>query len=343
MKKSAISHQPSCAAFWVKAIAEALQSEGLDLPSLFAEAGLEFAALKDPYARFASDKVCLLWQLAVARSGNPTLGLAGSQIAKPASFDVVGYSMMSAPTVLGALERIARFISIVNDAAIIAVKEAPEGFRVTLQIFADQQQPVPRQRFAFDFMAFLSFCRWVTIRDLRPVALELTFAPSADLAAYGDAFKCPLRFNAPVNALLLSASDVMLPLPTAHQMLAEIHERIAAKHIQQLQTSPTRLRVHAILIRCLSDGEPTRAKVANAMAMGERTLQRRLDAEGTSFHQVLDETRRELAEHYMNRNDLSLAEAAYLLGFGDQSSLFRASKRWFGTSPRRRRPPDPPP
>src|SRR3984893_14023303 len=240
MKKSAISHQPSCAAFWVKAIAEALQSEGLDLPSLFAEAGLELAALKDPYARFASDKVCLLWQLAIARSGNPTLGLASSQIAKPASVDVVAYTMMSAPSVLGVLERIARFVSIVSDAAFITVKEAPEGFRVTLKISAGQQ-PVPWQQFAFDFMAFLSFCRWVTIRDLRPVALELTFAPSADLAAYGDAFKCPLRCNAPANALLLSPSDVRLPLPTAHQMLAEIHDRIAAKHIQQLHTSPTRL------------------------------------------------------------------------------------------------------
>ena len=88
MTTSATSHQPSCAAFWVRAIAEALESEGLDLPSLFAEAGLELAALKDPYARFASDKVCVLWQLAVARSGNPTLGLTTSQIAKPASFAV---------------------------------------------------------------------------------------------------------------------------------------------------------------------------------------------------------------------------------------------------------------
>ena len=341
MTRSTNSNQPGCAAFWVKAIAEALETEGLDLPSLFAEAGLDLAALKDPYARFASDKVCLLWQLAVARSGNPTLGLARSRIAKPASFDVVAYTMMSAPSVLGVLKRIARYIGIVSDAALITIKELPEGFRVTLQISGDRH-PVPWQRFGFDFMTFLSFCRWVTMHDLRPIALELTFAPSADLAAYEDAFKCPLRYGAPANAILLSASDVMLSLPTANQMLADIHERLAEKHIQQLHTSPTRLRVHAVLTRCLSDGEPTRAKVANAMAMSERTLQRRLEAEGTSFHQVLDEARRDLAEHYMNRSDLSLADTAYLLGFSDQSSLFRASKRWFGTSPRRRRPPDPP-
>jgi AraC-like DNA-binding protein len=68
--------------------------------------------------------------------------------------------------------------------------------------------------------------------------------------------------------------------------------------------------------------------------LSERTLQRRLEAEGTSFQRLVDDTRRELARQYFDQTDTSLADAAYLLGFGDRSSLFRASKRWFGTSPR---------
>ena len=244
--------------------------------------------------------------------------------------------MMSAPNLLGVLERIVRYVRIVNDAALVTVKRDSEGFRLTLQI-STGQQPMPWQRFGFDLMAFLSFCRWVTTSDLRPIALELAFAPSADLEPYEDAFKCPVRFNAVANALLFSPSDVRLPLPTAHHVLAEIHERIAAEHLQQVDSSPTRRHVHAVLTRCLSDGDPTRAKVAKAMALSERTLQRRLKAEGTSFQHVLDDTRRELAERYMTRSDLSLADIAYLLGFDDKSSLFRASKRWFGTSPGHRR------
>src|SRR5271166_124465 len=336
MKRTAISDQPSCAAFWVRAVAEALRPEGLDLPALFAEAGLELAALKDPDARFASDNISILWHVAVARSGNPTVGLAGAQIAKPAAFDVVAYTMMSAPSLLGVLERIVRYVRIVSDAARVDVNKDPEGFRLTLEI-AHGRQHVPWQRFGFFLMTFLSFCRWVTARDLRPIALELAFAPSADMEPYKGAFKCPLRFNAPSNGLLLSPSDVMSPLPTAHQVLSEVHERIADKHLQQVETSPTRLRVLAIILRRLSDGEPTRAKVAKAMAMSERTLQRRLTEEGTSFQQVLDDARRGLAEHYMGRDDVSLADIAYLLGFLDKSSLFRASKRWFGTSPGHRR------
>src|ERR1700722_13777399 len=152
MTRSAISQQPSCAAFWVRAVAEALESEGLDLPALFAEAGLEFAALENPDARFASDNVSLLWQLAVARSGSPTLGLARSQIAKPANFDVVAYTMMSSPSLLEVLKRIVRYMSIVNDAALVTLNEEPDGVRLTMRISAGQR-PVPWQRYAFDFMA----------------------------------------------------------------------------------------------------------------------------------------------------------------------------------------------
>jgi AraC-like DNA-binding protein len=129
----------------------------------------------------------------------------------------------------------------------------------------------------------------------------------------------------------------MLPLPTAHDLLAEVHDAIADEHVRQVNPPPIGLRIRSLLTRRLPEGEPTRAAIARAMAMSERTLHRRLEAEGTSFQKILDSARRDLAERYMDRKDLSLAEIAFLLGFSDQSSLFRASKRWFGTSPGQRR------
>src|SRR5262249_19311582 len=198
-------------------------------------------------------------------------------------------------------------------------------------------QPVPRQRFEFDLMTVLSFCRWVTNRDLRPLALELRFPPPADLQPYQDAFKCPLRFKAPANALLFASADVISPLPTAHPLLAEVHERLASERLQRLDHVQILSRVRAAIIRCLPDGEPLRTAVAAALEMSERTLQRRLEAEETSFQRLLDDTRRELAQQYLGQTEVSLADACYLLGFRDLSSFFRMSKRWFGTSPRQYR------
>jgi len=328
--------QHSCAAFWVKGIAETLKAGGLDVPALFDEAGLDTEALSDPDARFPTERVSLLWQLAVARSGNPAIGLLTSNVVRPASFDVVAYTMMSSPNLLGTLKGVARYVGIVSDAASLAVTEGHDGCRMTLELFGGGQ-PVPRQRFEFDLMTILSFCRWVANRDLRPLALELRFPPPADPQPYRDAFKCPLHFNAAVNALLFAGADVIAPLPTAHPLLAEVHERLASEHLQRLDHAQTSSRARAAILRRLADGEPRRAEIAKELEMSERTLQRRLEAEGTSFQRLLDDTRRELAQQYLGQTDFSLADACYLLGFRDLSSFFRMSKRWFGTSPRQYR------
>ena len=194
-------------------------------------------------------------------------------------------------------------------------------------------QPVLRQRFEF-LMTFLSFCRSVTTHGLRPLAVELRFPPPADLQPYQEAFKCPLRFDASANALLFSRADVTSPLPTAHPLLAEVHERLAGEHLQRLDHAQMSSRVRAAIIRHLPHGEPRRTEIASALEMSGRTLQRHLEAEGTSFERLLDDTRRELAQQYLGQTYVSLADATYLLGFRTQSSFFRASKRWFGTSPR---------
>ena len=325
--------QTTCAAFWVKSIAETLEAAGLDTHALFEQAGLERAAMSDADARFPTEGISLLWQLAATRSGNPAIGLTNSSVVRQGSFDVVAYAMMSSANLLGSLERAVRYVDILSDAATLTLADDREGHRLILELFGGKH-PVPRQRFEFDLMTLLSFFRWITNRDLRPLAFELRFPPPADPQPYQDAFKCPLRFNAPVNALLFARTDATLPLPTAHPELAEMHERIASEHLQRLDPAQTCHRVRAVIIRHLPDGEPRRPKIATILGMSERTLQRRLTAEGTSFQRLLEDARRELARHYLGQREVSLADTAYLLGFSDQSSFFRAARRWFASSPR---------
>jgi len=325
--------QPTCAAFWVKSIAETLETAGLDTYALFEQVGLELAALSDPDARFPTEGISLLWLLAVTRSGNPAIALASSSVVKPGSFDVVAYAMMSSQNLLGILERAVRYVDILSDAATLTITDDDEGHRLILELVGGKH-PIPRQRFEFDLMTILSFCRWVINRDLRPLALELRFPPPANVQPYQDAFKCPLRFNAPVNALLFARADVNLPLPTANVELAEMHERVASEHLQRLDPAQTCHRTRAVIVRHLQDGEPRRPKISTILGMSERTLQRRLAAEGTSFQGLLDDTRRELARHYLGQRSVSLADIAYLLGFSNQRSFFRASRRWFSSSPR---------
>ena len=103
--------------------------------------------------------------------------------------------------------------------------------------------------------------------------------------------------------------------------------------LDHLGQSLTSTRVRTEVARVLHRGEPRREDVAARLHLTDRTLQRRLQAESVSYQQLLDDTRCELARQYLCDERRSLAEVADLLGFADQSNLFRACKRWFGLPP----------
>jgi AraC-like DNA-binding protein len=319
-------------ATWVRGIAEMLAAEGLDVRALFAAAGIDPATLEAPGARLSTEKISRLWELAAERSGNPAIGLGQHEAARPASFDVVGYAMMSCANLLAAFERLIRYLLILSDALTMNLSKEHRGYRITFELIGGNR-PVPRQRIEFIVVTLIGFCRWVSGREVPPLAIELPYPAPADLAPYRAAFRCPMSFEAPATSLLFAHADLTVPLPTSNPLLAELHERFAGEYLQHFDHAQTSYRARDVIIRRLPDGEPRRDKVAGELCMSERTLQRRLEEEATSFLQLLDDTRRELAEQYLGRLHLSLAQAAYLLGFADQSSFFRACRRWFDLSP----------
>ena len=320
------------AAIWVKGIAEMLAAEGLDARALLVEAGIDPAATEAPGARLPTEKISRLWELAAGRSGNPAIGLAQHDVARPASFDVVGYAMMSCKDLRSAFERLIRYLLILSDALTMTMTEEGAGHRVSFVLFGGET-PVPRQRIEFIFITVIGFCRWITGREIHPLSIELVYPTPADLAPYRAAFRGSVAFEAPRNSLLFAAADMFAPLPTSNPVLAELHERFAGDYLRHFDHAKTSYRTREVIIRRLPEGEPRRDQIAAELCMSERTFQRRLEEEKTSFVQLLDDTRRELAEQYLGRLNLSLAQAAYLLGFADQSSFFRACRRWFHLSP----------
>jgi len=319
-------------AVWVRGIVDMLTAEGLDAPALLAAAGIVPATLDAPDARLPTEKISRLWELAAERSGNPAIGLAQHDVVRPASFDVVGYTMMSCANLRGAFERLIRYLLILSDALTMTVSDERGEYRMTFELFGGDRQ-VPRQRIEFIFITVIGFCRWISGRDVQPLAIELAYPAPADPVPYRTAFRCPVAFDAPRNSLLFSNTDLATPLPTSNKQLAELHERFAGEYLRHFDHAQTSYRAREVIIRRLPDGEPRRDEIASELCMSERTLQRRLEEEATSFIQLLDDTRRELAGQYLGRLQLSLAQTAYLLGFADQSSFFRACKRWFGLSP----------
>ncbi|HKR40407.1 MAG TPA: AraC family transcriptional regulator [Paraburkholderia sp.] len=320
-----------CAA-WVKGTAQLFQAEGLDADAVFIDAGLDMNALSKPEVRFAPDEISLLWEIAVARSGNPALGLAVEPSATPPSFDEIAYVMMSSSTLRTALANMVEYTLVVSNAAEILLHEDSGGLSVTMSVVGNER-PVPRQRIEFMLITILNFCRWLTGRDLRPLAADFTSPEPSEMQAYLQAFRCPMHFNAPIHRLLFAREDVDQPLPTYNPKLAEVHQRYVSEHQHRLENSSFSFKARGFIIPKLSGGDLQRGEVAKAMHMSERTLQRRLQEEGTSFQQLVDDIRRELARDYLSENKVTLRQTAFLLGFSDQSTFFRACKRWFEMSP----------
>ena len=146
-----------------------------------------------------------------------------------------------------------------------------------------------------------------------------------------------MLFGQPANRALLRKADLALALSARDAAMACLHERLLDEALERLEGASVSHQVRRLLVAGLAGTEPRREQVAATLNLSDRTLQRRLLAEHTSFQQLQDDTRRELAQQYLCQPRSSVKQVADRLGFEDQSNFFRACKRWFGESPARYR------
>ncbi len=325
--------QRSSSSTWVKGLLEMFASRGVDVPCLVQAADIAPERMENPDERFTADEVSRLWELAVARSGDPTLGMDRELTLRHVNFDVVGYAMLSSPDLRSALAAFGRNLALISDVATFQVVPAAQGNAWLEFGHTGNTRPVPRQRFAYGLLSLLTLSQWLTRREVQPLAAEFKFPAPPERGAYASAFACPIRFDSHENRLLLAAADLATPLPSRNPWMLALHEQVMETRLAGLGHANISYRVTSEIVRRLHRGEPRREDVAASLALADRTLQRRLHAENTSFQQLLDEARRELASKYLAEPRYTLCQVADLLGFGDSSNFFRACRRWFGMPP----------
>ncbi|WP_457675528.1 helix-turn-helix transcriptional regulator, partial [Thiolapillus sp.] len=147
-------------------------------------------------------------------------------------------------------------------------------------------------------------------------------------------FQCPVEFDAPVTTFDLGTEEADRPRSSSHAQLSLVHDQLMREYLNNLDKDNIVERVKAAIVDQLPSGHISDALIARTLFMTERTLQRRLQAEGTTFKSLLTEVRQELADQYIRDSRLTLQEISFLLGFAELSSFSRAFKRWNGLSPR---------
>lgn len=194
------------------------------------------------------------------------------------------------------------------------------------------------------------YTRWLARRDLPLRALAFPHAdPGPAARARLDAFfGVPVSFGAPVTCAWFDADLLAQPIPGADAALRPVLERhaeqlLAARERALAASGPAAAlpeQVRRLIAERLEHDGARIPAVAQALGLSARTLQRRLAEAGTHFQALLEATRRELADQYLQDPALTLTEVAFLLGYAEQSSFTHAYRAWHGCAPQqaRRRP-----
>ncbi|MHA7584080.1 helix-turn-helix domain-containing protein [Paenibacillus vandeheii] len=158
--------------------------------------------------------------------------------------------------------------------------------------------------------------------------------PMGDVKALEDYFGCPIRMGAACNRLTLHRKDLDRPFLSYNEELLEILTPILDRSLDEQQGSRSISEmVKWIMKRSLTGGRPDIQIIAKELGMSDRTLQRRLTDENTSFKHLLTQARHEQARAYLADPTLDIKEVAFLIGYEDQNSFYRAFRSWEGDTP----------
>ncbi|MGO0061255.1 helix-turn-helix domain-containing protein [Brevibacillus fluminis] len=152
----------------------------------------------------------------------------------------------------------------------------------------------------------------------------------APLEAY---FGCPIRIGATSNRLTLHRRDLDRLFLSYNNELLEILTPVLDRSLDEPFSRSVAEMVKWILKRSLAGGRMTIQAVASELGMSDRTLQRRLIDERTTFKQLLTQARHEQAREYLADPKLDIKEVAFLIGYEDQNSFYRAFRLWEGATP----------
>ena len=267
----------------------------------------------------------------VSRTGDADIGLKAGQLMCLGSGGVLEYAMHSAASVREGTEIASRYSRLFSDA--LEPKLQVEGNRAIIRL--DHKVFWPRVAADFMLSAWYTCHMRVQLPQLPEVECWFAHERPNDITEYERAFHpSKLHFGAPFYGFVFDVAASEAPLPSADASLHAVHcEHLVLLHASLLAPRDLTARVRQILANELRRGNPSARHVARELHMSRRTLARRLDAEGTTFTEQLDELRRQLALHYVSRPDLPLSEVTNLLGFSHVQGFHRAFRRWTGSTP----------
>lgn len=324
-----MDREPGLSLVILRPLARSLAAVGVDPDELSRALGVESEGAFDTFV--PGSRVGRTLTEVAKRIGSRSLGLTLAQGMPMGSFGPFDHAVWTGGTLREAIARSSHFYSLVTEGVSLAVElrsglahvsmRAPHGARHGTVIT--------------DVAVALNVLRAREATGNRLRLGSVSFRHRADDAGpYDTFFGTTVSFSQPVDGVVFDAALLDLPVRTPDSAAAVRIEARAARMQAQLQSGDPFLDgVRAAILRGLwarDDGLP---RIARELGTGARTLQRQLRAHGTSHRTLVDELRRELAVQLLTREETTIMEVAYEVGFARLQAFYRAFSRWTGTTP----------
>ncbi len=312
-------------------LARKLEELGVAPADVLRHAGLPSGLLDQEKILVSTEELFALYRGIGQASRDPAIGLKLGNEPRVERYSPTAIAAVSARSLRDALQRMARYKQLTCPEE-IRLAERGDECRVQFRWLLAQETE-PSLLVDVCFARVLDIARRGTGAPVTPKRVELRGAP-AKRGMHEAHFGCPARFASRQNTIVFARADVDRPFLTYNaDLFATVAPQLEAELKQSLGAKAIGAQVKAILKPLLAGRRPGIEDVARELRMSSRTLQRRLTEERTTFQQLLQEARRELARHYLLHSSLELNETAYLLGYEDAHSFFRAFQQWEGRSP----------
>lgn len=331
------SRKPMISLAAATGLLEAIEAAGGDVERVLRPLHLDGKRLVNPHGFMASADFALLLEEAAAVTGDDFFGLHFGARFDPRDAGAVTYVVLHSPTFGAALANAGRYLRVHNEGVQVEyVRQPPHAYlRHTLVAVPAEHR---RQHAEYSLALALGTIRLMAGSGWSPLEVQFEHKAPTDATELMRFFGAPVTFACPTGAFVVDIDFADRAVPAADPRLYPI----LTKYLDDMLAAlPPEEDFVASLRRAIGEsvrrGKPTLTGVAEGMAVGARTLQRRLTAADLDFKTLVDDTRRRLALRYLDDPKNTVTEIAYLLGYSETSAFNRAFRRWTGSTPLRHR------
>jgi AraC-like DNA-binding protein len=319
-------------ASYVNAFVEGLALSRADLNLLIRRASIDARLLALPDARLTQEQFSALFQLLVTHLDDEMPGLYGRPLRR-GTLKILAILMLDAPDLATAIRRWQQFDRVLHDDFSFEVRRKGALAAIAIRLYPAQARSA-RLVQELHLKLVHGIASWIVGQRLVIERVDFAFPRPPDASEYVYIFPGPVHFDQPATAMYIDAAYLKQPVRNRTRLELRDFLEGAPQNWFFVPFDKTlmshRLRSH--LESCLHDDSNIRS-ASLALNCSERTLARRLSAEGTTFQQVKDVLRRDISVQKLLRTGETIASIARVTGFGTVSAFHRAFRSWTGSTP----------